>query len=137
MNLFKIILILSIYSVAAYGAATRTIDADKIKLSASSVTITLPTSQGASNTFLKNDGSGNLSWQTFAPTYEQETPSGSINGSNTAFTLAFTPTANSAVQVYLDGVFQEQTVDYTISGANLTFTEAPSLGQTMKAVYTR
>lgn len=134
--MFKILL-LSLYSVAAFGAATRTIDADKIRLSDSSVTITLPTSQGASSTFLQNNGSGVLSWQTFAPTFEQETPSGSINGSNTAFSLAFTPTASSAVHIYLDGVFQEQTVDYTISGASLTFTVAPSLGQTMKAVYTR
>jgi hypothetical protein len=135
--MFKILIFLSLYSVAAFGAATRTVDADQIRLSNTSVTITLPTSQGASNTFLKNNGSGTLTWSTFAPTYEQETPSGSIDGSNTSFTLAFTPTADSSVQIYLNGVFQEQTVDYTISGANLTFISAPSLGQRMKAVYTR
>ena len=100
---------------------------------------TWPTSQGASDSFLKNDGSGNLSWSTFAPTYEQETPSGSIDGSNVSFTLSYTPTANSAVQVYLDGIFQEQGSgkDYTVSGTTITFATAPSLGQALIAIYTR
>jgi len=98
-----------------------------------------PQSQGASNTFLKNDGSGTLSWETLAPTYEQERPSGSIDGSNTGFTLTYTPATNSSLQVYIDGILQEQGVgkDYTVSGTTITFATAPSLGQVVIAIYTR
>ena len=54
-----------------------------------------------------------------------ETPSGSINGSNTAFTLAATP---SGVMVARNGILQAEGLDYTRSGATLTFLTAPATG---------
>lgn len=54
-----------------------------------------------------------------------ETPSGTINGSNVTFTLANTPTSGK-VTVYKNGVLQAPTTDYTISGGTITFVTAPN-----------
>jgi hypothetical protein len=61
---------------------------------------------------------------------DAEVPSGSINGSNTTFTLANTPTAGSE-KVYLNGVrlFVGGSNDYTISGATITMAAAPLTGE--------
>lgn len=56
-----------------------------------------------------------------------ETPSGTVNGSNTVFTLANTPTSGT-VRVYLRGLRRKLTTEYTISGTTLTFVTAPLTG---------
>jgi hypothetical protein len=59
----------------------------------------------------------------------RETPSGTVNGTNAAFTLANTPVSGTE-QVYVNGVLQNGGGnDYTISGATITFTSnaTPSL----------
>jgi hypothetical protein len=66
-----------------------------------------------------------------------ETPSGTIDGSNTQFSLAETPLENDAVDVYIDGLKQTPGVDYTISGSDITFSAAPQLGQTVRVSYIR
>lgn len=63
-----------------------------------------------------------------------ETPSGSVNGSNTDFTLSHTPTANT-LHLYLNGVFQTPGVDYNLSGTTITFITAPDAGAVF-AIYT-
>jgi hypothetical protein len=67
---------------------------------------------------------------------DKEIPSGSINGSNTTFTLANTPVAGSE-HLYLNGVLQESGGgnDYTISGATITMTTAPLSGEKLRASY--
>lgn len=62
---------------------------------------------------------GNLTSSNFV---FNETPSGTINGSNAAFTLANTPTAGT-VRVYVDGVRMNPggSNDYTISTNTITF----------------
>lgn len=65
----------------------------------------------------------------------QEVPTGTIDGSNTAFTLSQTPISNASVKIYLDGVFQRQGTHYTITGTAITFTTAPATGQELDAVY--
>lgn len=79
------------------------------------------------------DTSGNLSSSNFVV---EETPSGSINGSNTAFTLANTPTAGT-VKLYLNGVRQKSGAgnDYTISTNTITMTTAPVSGDVLIADY--
>jgi len=59
--------------------------------------------------------------------------SGSFNGSTTQFALttrigglAITPVVEAALLISLDGVIQEPTTDYTVSGTNITFTTAPA-----------
>lgn len=66
----------------------------------------------------------------------RETPSGSINGSNTAFTLANTPISGTE-EVYLNGILQDPGAgaDYTISGATLTYATAPVSGDKLRVTY--
>jgi hypothetical protein len=58
-----------------------------------------------------------------------ETPSGSVNGSNATFTLAFTPIAGT-LQLFLNGVLQTEGADndYVLSGTTITFNAAPEEG---------
>jgi hypothetical protein len=67
---------------------------------------------------------------------DRETPSGSVNGSNTAFVLANTPVAGSE-HVYLNGLLQEPGAgnDYTISGATITYLTAPLTGDKIRVSY--
>lgn len=67
---------------------------------------------------------------------DRETPSGSVNGSNTAFTLANTPIAGSE-HVFLNGLLQEPGGgnDYTISGAAITYLTAPLTGDKIRVSY--
>lgn len=67
---------------------------------------------------------------------DKEIPSGSINGSNTSFSLANTPVAGSE-HVYLNGVLQESGAgnDYTISSATITMLTAPASGEKLRVTY--
>lgn len=63
-----------------------------------------------------------------------ETPSGNVNGTNAAFTLANTPVAGK-VQVFENGMLQHETDDYTISGATITFVAAPPTTSKIRVTY--
>lgn len=56
-----------------------------------------------------------------------QTVTGSVNGSNTNFTMSATPTAASLI-VWVNGARQRPTADFTFSGTTLTFTTAPETG---------
>lgn len=66
----------------------------------------------------------------------EETPSGTINGSNTTFTLANTPTTGT-VRLYLNGIRLRSGSgnDYTISTATITMATAPATGDILLADY--
>lgn len=66
----------------------------------------------------------------------RETPSGTINGSTTVFTLAFTPVAGTE-EVYLNGILQDAGAgnDYTISGTSITMLAAPLAGDKLRVNY--
>jgi len=68
------------------------------------------------------------------PPVFNEVPSGTINGSNTTFTLANTPTAGT-VLIYRNGLLQVPSVDYTISGSTITYLYAPSTGDVLRGQY--
>lgn len=65
----------------------------------------------------------------------QEIPSGTVNGSNTAFTLSSTPDDILTVQVFVDGLAYIYGVDYTVSTVNITMTTAPAVGQKLSVKY--
>jgi hypothetical protein len=67
---------------------------------------------------------------------DKETPSGTINGSNTAFTLAFTPVSGSEY-LFLNGLLLESGAgnDYTITGAAITMLTAPLTGEKLRVSY--
>lgn len=67
-----------------------------------------------------------------------ETPSGTVNGANTAFTLANTP-QNSSLELFLNGQLLEPGAgnDYTISSAAITMLFAPLTGDKLRAYYAK
>jgi hypothetical protein len=69
-------------------------------------------------------------------TVTRETPSGTINGSNTTFTLANTPLSGTE-EVYLNGILQDAGAgnDYTISGVTITMLAAPITGDKIRVGY--
>lgn len=67
--------------------------------------------------------------------FVQETPSGAVDGVNAAFGLSVPPADPASVLVYLNGIFQTQGVNYTISGQALTLAVPPAIGQTLSATY--
>lgn len=66
-----------------------------------------------------------------------ETPSGTVNGSNTSFSLAQMPLENDSVELYIDGLKLTYTTDYTISSQTITMVTAPVVGQLLRANYIR
>lgn len=66
---------------------------------------------------------------------DNETPSGTINSSNTVFTLAETPNPAGSLQLFYNGLFQVQGVDYTLSTNTITYTTAPATGNNHRAFY--
>ena len=75
-------------------------------------------------------GGGTTQWK-------QGVPTGSINSSNTVFTLPDTPDTLSLLLI-LDGNVLDPGAgdDYTLSGATITFTTAPSTGSKLVYFYT-
>ena len=65
---------------------------------------------------------------------DNEIPTGTINGTNTTFTLAYTPMAGT-LHLVRDGQELYVTDDYTISGATITMLEAPLTGSKLVAHY--
>lgn len=100
--------------------------------------ITIQTSLAAG--VLKSNGSNAIALATtsdiVAGLANRETPSGTVNGSTTAFTLAFTPVSGTEM-VFKSGVLQDPggANDYTISGAVVTFNTAPATGDTIRVTY--
>jgi hypothetical protein len=78
-------------------------------------------------------GGGGLGSSNFV---DKETPSGSVNGANTTFTLANTPTAGSE-HVFLNGLLLDAGAgnDYTISGGTITMLTAPLTGEKIRVSY--
>jgi len=83
----------------------------------------------AANTHPTSVGSGDLVYN--------EVPGGTVNGSNTAFTLANTPADDATVRLYLDGLRIKEGAgnDFTVSGSAITMLYAPLTGQNFLADY--
>lgn len=67
---------------------------------------------------------------------DDETPTGSINGSNTSFTLAHTPNPSASLLLFKNGQKLEPGgADYSLSTNTITATVAPKTGDTLTASY--
>ena len=65
-----------------------------------------------------------------------ETPTGTINGTNTVFTLAHTPSPAATLKVFLNGAFQTAGgEDYTLVTNTITFINAPLSGSVLRVFY--
>ena len=71
----------------------------------------------------------------FATPAYNETPAGSIDGSNKDFVIDNTPATNS-LQVFLNGAYQTPGgEDYTLSNLTITFVNAPPTGSILRVFY--
>ncbi|MBD3207725.1 hypothetical protein GF319_15455 [Candidatus Bathyarchaeota archaeon] len=68
---------------------------------------------------------------------DKETPTGSIDGSNTTFTLDRTPNPAASLQLYLNGLLLKEGTgnDYTIDGKEITMLYAPEADSNFLAWY--
>ena len=64
-----------------------------------------------------------------ADIFEQEIPTGTVDGVNDDFTLSSVPARSKSVIVFINGILQAQGAHYSISGSTITFSSAPELGQ--------
>jgi hypothetical protein len=63
----------------------------------------------------------------------QAVPSGSVNGSNVTFTIPATPI--NYLNLYLNGVLQLPTTNYSLTANTITMVTAPHTGSELYAVY--
>ena len=68
---------------------------------------------------------------------DSETPGGTVNGTNTSFTLANMPSPSTSLALYRNGLLQSPGVDYTLSGLALTFlsVSTPQAGDILRVAY--
>lgn len=68
---------------------------------------------------------------------DAETPTGIVDGVNTTFQLANSPGPASSLTLFRNGLALQQTVEFTISGATITFqpTSVPQPGDVLQAFY--
>lgn len=60
------------------------------------------------------------------------TPTGTVDGSNTDFELTKTPNPATSLMVWQNGIKQQLTTNYTVSGTTVTFLIAPVTGETIE-----
>jgi len=94
---------------------------------------------GNGTTISINNSPGNETLQVDIPIFvEMETPTGAINSSNTAYTLAHTPIAGS-VQVYLGATATTLNriaeTAFSVTGTSLTMGTAPATGSILRVSY--
>lgn len=66
---------------------------------------------------------------------DDETPSGTVNGVNTTFTLVNKPNPVSSLKVFVNGQRMRVTEDYTFSGVTITFNTPPPTGSILLVDY--
>lgn len=103
-----------------------------------------PLTDGAAGRQLTTDGAGNLTWSGEADINIQAlgiTPL--CDGLSSTFTLVlygtgtfFTPSPSTNIVVFLGGVPQIPTVNYSVAGNQITFTDVPPNGTTFYAIST-
>lgn len=84
-----------------------------------------------------SSGTCGTSGGTTASFKDSESPSGIVDGSNTAFTLSAAPSPATSLAVYRNGILQKVGQDFALSGSTVTFVTAgtPQPGDTLLASY--
>jgi hypothetical protein len=86
---------------------------------------TYPTTQGSTGQVLMTNGSGTLSWGIAAATVTEVADQFGTLANNTSFTLTQTPSANSKVKMYVNGVRLSNTA-YTVNLTTKVVTYIPA-----------
>ena len=91
---------------------------------------------GTASQCVRGDGSlgpcgGNVSF------VDLETPGGTVDGTNAAFTLSATPTPSASLLLFRNGLLQKAGVDYSLTGSMVTFLagSTPQPGDLLLASY--
>ena len=75
------------------------------------------------------DNSGTIALTSDIPTpvnfADNETPTGTFDGVNITFTLAHTPNPLASLQLFLNGQFQTQGVDYVLVTSSIIYSSPP------------
>jgi hypothetical protein len=68
---------------------------------------------------------------------DSETPGGTVNGSNTSFTLSQAPNPAASLSLYRNGMRMSANLDYTLAGTGIVFvpTQTPQPGDLLQASY--
>jgi len=68
---------------------------------------------------------------------DAETPGGTMNGANTAFTLANPPAPATSLKLFRNGLLQQVNIDFTLSGSAITFLagSVPQAADYVRAYY--
>lgn len=67
---------------------------------------------------------------------DAETPSGTVDGNNATFTLAYVPSAAASLQLFINGqLLIAGGVDYTLEAATITVNSPPPGGSVIIAWY--
>lgn len=66
---------------------------------------------------------------------DNETPHGLIDGTNTLFTLLFTPNPISSLHLYRNGLHLSPTIDYLVGENRIHFTTPPQPSDVLLATY--
>ncbi|MGI8962532.1 MAG: hypothetical protein ACR2IV_22805 [Bryobacteraceae bacterium] len=93
----------------------------------------VPRTSDVVQAFYRVPGTGQTS--TFS---DAEVPSGTVNGTNSTFTLSAAPNPVLSLKLFKNGMLLAQNADYTLSGTTLTFSSVqatPQGGDSMVAFY--
>lgn len=119
------------------GDSTLTVHGVLIGETTSAVAVSSAGSSG--QCFVSNGASSDPTFQSCPGGFnfsDNEIPSGTINGSTTAFTLAHTPSPAAGLNCYENGVHQiAGGADFTLSTATITYGVAPPSGATLNCSY--
>ena len=66
-----------------------------------------------------------------------ETPTGSIDGSNVTFTLSASPNPAGSLEVFLNGIKLTLTVNYSLFEATLTMVDSPLTGDELRVFFSK
>jgi len=82
------------------------------------------------------ESTSQFEWSSIGTMTVNDSPTGSINGTNTTFTLGGTPVGNT-LSVFLNGILQQPGAgnDYTIAGTTVTFIAPPEAGDIILCSY--
>jgi hypothetical protein len=111
------------------GSLTRLTNNDPYLLAGSG--ITLSTGSSGQVTITNSGALQTIEWN--------ERLTGTVDGTNTSFSLAYSPTTSLTLMLFLNGILLEQGVgnDFTISGTTVTMSQAPLPESKLTATYSR
>ena len=101
-----------------------------------SISMELPEAANRLNSFLAFDATGAVSTQSLSSALSPSVigrQQFTGDGTTTVFTLAADPGSATAILIYIDGIYQEESA-YSISGTSLTFSAAPPINSSIEVL---